>query len=175
MIHQAIHAPALPAELLMTLSTQALSSSASPLATYLDTLPREPVPGRELWRDARGQVQGQYFNCSLTSAFEPLVTLAAREVVAHEGSIRTYAEDGVGLAAGSCSRWRRTMPRWSRWTACRGWCTRINYFRARPGGGPPSSLCLNVHNRLLAAVADDHGAALRPRAGVAGDCRSTVS
>ncbi len=40
---------------------------ATALERYLETLPREPVPGRELWRDTRGQVQGQYFNCSLTS------------------------------------------------------------------------------------------------------------
>ncbi len=72
---------------------------ASALERYLETLPRQSEPGRELWCDANGQVQGQFFNCSLTSAFEPLVTLADRNVVAHEGSIRTYAEDGVGLAA----------------------------------------------------------------------------
>jgi len=141
----------------MTLSTQALSSSASPLATYLDTLPREPVPGRELWRDARGQVQGQYFNCSLTSAFEPLVTLAAREVVAHEGSIRTYAEDGVGLAAWKLFAMAAddaslvSLDRLSRLVHA------INYFAADGS----HQLVLNVHNRLLAAVADDHGAAFR--------------
>ncbi len=65
----------------------------SALERYLETLPRQPLVDRQLWRDGRGQVQGQFFNCSLTSAFEPLVTLAEREVVAHEGAIHTYAQD----------------------------------------------------------------------------------
>ncbi len=129
----------------------------SALDRYLETLPREPVPGRELWRDARGQVQGQYFNCSLTSAFDPLVTLAEREVVAHEGSVRTYADDGVGLAAWKLFAMAAddaslvSLDRLSRLVHA------INYFAA----DGEHKLVLNVHNRLLAAVADDHGAAFR--------------
>jgi len=130
---------------------------ATALERYLETLPREPVPGRELWRDTRGQVQGQYFNCSLTSAFEPLVTLSGREVVAHEGSIRTYAEDGVGLAAWKLFAMAAddaslvSLDRLSRLVHA------MNYFAAHG----EHKLVLNVHNRLLAAVADDHGAAFR--------------
>jgi len=130
---------------------------ASALERYLETLPGEPVPGRELWRDANGQVQGRYFNCSLTSAFEPLVTLADRNVVAHEGSIRTYAEDGVGLAAWKLFAMAAddtalvSLDRLSRLVHA------INYFAANG----EHKLVLNVHNRLLAAVADDHGAAFR--------------
>ncbi|SDC04751.1 EAL domain, c-di-GMP-specific phosphodiesterase class I (or its enzymatically inactive variant) [Cupriavidus sp. YR651] len=133
-----------------------LATSAA-LERYLESLPREPVPGRELWRDAHGQVQGQYFNCSLTSAFEPLVTLAEREVVAYEGTIRTYAEDGVGLAAWKLFAMAAddaslvSLDRLSRLVHA------INYFSA----AGTHKLVLNVHNRLLAAVADDHGAAFR--------------
>ncbi|RZT41939.1 EAL domain-containing protein [Cupriavidus agavae] len=129
----------------------------SALDRYLDTLPREPVAGRELWRDARGQVQGQYFNCSLTSAFEPLATLADRRVVAHEGTIRTYAGDGVGLAAWKLFAMAAddaslvSLDRLSRLVHA------MNYFAAHG----EHKLVLNVHNRLLAAVADDHGAAFR--------------
>lgn len=129
----------------------------SALARYLDTLPTRPEPGRQLWRDANGQVQGQYFNCSLTSVFEPLVTLAGREVVAHEGAIHTYAEDGVGLAAWKLFAMAAddaslvSLDRLSRLVHA------INYFTA----GGDHRLVLNVHNRLLAAVADDHGAAFR--------------
>lgn len=132
-------------------------TTASALERYLETLPRQPVPGRELWRDARGQVQGQYFNCSLTSAFEPLVTLAGRDVVAHEGSIRTYADDGVGLAAWKLFAMAAddaslvSLDRLSRLVHA------MNYFAAHG----EHKLVLNVHNRLLAAVADDHGAAFR--------------
>ncbi|KAF7962438.1 diguanylate phosphodiesterase [Cupriavidus sp. UYMU48A] len=128
----------------------------SALDRYLETLPRQPLADRQLWRDGRGQVQGQFFNCSLTSAFEPLVTLAEREVVAHEGAIHTYAQDGVGLAAWKLFAMAAddatlvSLDRLSRLvhaiTICRGRC---------------AQLVLNVHNRLLAAVADDHGSAFR--------------
>ncbi|AZG14251.1 EAL domain-containing protein [Cupriavidus pauculus] len=132
-------------------------TTASALERYLETLPRQPEPGRELWRDARGQVQGQYFNCSLTSAFEPLVTLAGRDVVAHEGTIRTYADDGMGLAAWKLFAMAAddaslvSLDRLSRLVHA------MNYFAAHG----EHKLVLNVHNRLLAAVADDHGAAFR--------------
>lgn len=131
------------------------------LDRYLETLPRGPVAGRELWRDASGQVQGQYFNCSLTSVFEPLVTLADRGVVAHEGAIHTYAEDGVGLAAWKLFAMAAddaslvSLDRLSRLVHA------INYFAVPPERDGGHKLVLNVHNRLLAAVADDHGAAFR--------------
>ena len=127
------------------------------LEHYLDTLPRQPLADRQLWRDTRGQVQGQFFNCSLTSAFEPLVTLAGREVVAHEGAIHTYAQDGVGLAAWKLFAMAAddatlvSLDRLSRLLHA------INYFAADGA----HKLVLNVHNRLLAAVADDHGSAFR--------------
>jgi len=125
------------------------------LEHYLQSLPTAPQPDRQLWRDARGQVQGQFLRCSLTSAFEPLVTLAGREVVAHEGTVRTYAEDGVGLAAWKLFAMAAndtsliSLDRLSRLVHA------INFFAADPG----SKLVVNVHNRLLAAVTDDHGAA----------------
>lgn len=127
------------------------------LERYLETLPRQPLADRQLWRDARGQVQGQFFNCSLTSAFEPLVTLADRKVVAHEGAIHTYADDGVGLAAWKLFAMAAddatlvSLDRLSRLVHA------INYFAADGA----HKLVLNVHNRLLAAVADDHGSAFR--------------
>ncbi|CAG9180847.1 EAL domain-containing protein [Cupriavidus pampae] len=131
------------------------------LDRYLETLPRGPVAGRELWRDTSGQVQGQYFNCSLTSVFEPLVTLADRSVVAHEGAIHTYAEDGVGLAAWKLFAMAAddaslvSLDRLSRLVHA------INYFAGPAERDGEHKLVLNVHNRLLAAVADDHGAAFR--------------
>jgi len=134
-----------------------IEASPSALARYLETLPRQPVADRHLWRDARGQVQGQFFNCSLTSAFEPLVTLADREVVAHEGAIRTYARDHLGLAAWKLLAMAAddvtlvSLDRLSRLLHA------INYFAA----DGRHRLVLNVHNRLLAAVADDHGSAFR--------------
>jgi len=131
--------------------------AASPLHRYLESLPRQPLADRQMWRDERGQVQGQFFNCALTSVFEPLITLADREIVAHEGAMHTYAEDGVGLAAWKLFAMAAddatlvSLDRLSRLLHA------INYFAAEG----EHKLVLNVHNRLLAAVADDHGAAFR--------------
>lgn len=129
----------------------------SALARYLEALPARPEPGYSLWRDARGQVQGRFHHCSLTSAFAPLIALADRRVIGHEGTIRTYAGEQPGLAA-----WKLfalaaddaslvALDRLSRLLHA------INYVAA----GGTGRLVLNVHNRLLAAVADDHGAAFR--------------
>lgn len=127
------------------------------LTHYLEGLPRRPDRDRQLWRDERGQVQGQFHNCSLTSAFEPLITLSSRDVVAHEGTLRTYAGGGVGLAAWKLFAMAAddaalvSLDRLSRLVHA------INYFAA----DGDRKLVLNVHNRLLAAVADDHGSAFR--------------
>lgn len=129
----------------------------TPLSRYLAGLPGMPESGKLLWRDDSGQVQGQYFQCSLTSAFEPLISLGNREVVAHEGSVRTYAADGIGLAAWKLFAMAAddeslvALDRLSRLVHA------INYFSCDGG----HKLVLNVHNRLLVAVADDHGAAFR--------------
>lgn len=133
------------------------SGLPAPLARYLDTLPTRPRPDRPMWRDAGGQVQAQYFRCALTSAFEPLIRLADHAPVAHEGVLRTYADDGVGLAAWKLFAMAAddealvALDRLARLVHA------INYFAASGEG----KLVLNVHNRLLAAVAADHGAAFR--------------
>ncbi|USE78786.1 EAL domain-containing protein [Cupriavidus gilardii] len=127
------------------------------LARYLEALPQRPEPGYSLWRDARGQVQGRFHHCSLTSAFAPVIELADRRAIGHEGTIRTYAGEQPGLAA-----WKLfalaaddaslvALDRLSRLLHA------INYVAA----GGTGRLVLNVHNRLLVAVADDHGAAFR--------------
>lgn len=127
------------------------------LVQYLDGLPSQPQPGRSLWRDAFGQVQGRFHYCSLTSAFEPLVRLRDRSTIGHESSVRTYAGEHTGLAA-----WKlfalaaddASLVALDR--LCR-LIHAINYFAS----GAAGVLVLHVHNRLLAAVADDHGAAFR--------------
>jgi EAL domain-containing protein (putative c-di-GMP-specific phosphodiesterase class I) len=135
----------------------AQSGLPAPLAHYLGTLPSRPQADRPMWRDAGGQVQAQYFHCALTSAFEPLIRLADHAPVAHEGVLRTYAGDGVGLAAWKLFAMAAdddalvALDRLARLVHA------VNYFAASGEG----KLVLNVHNRLLAAVAADHGAAFR--------------
>jgi hypothetical protein len=125
---------------------------------YLATLPAQAVEGRQLWCSAAtGQVQGQFFQCSLTSVFAPIVSLATGEVVAHEGRIRTYADGGAGLSAWklfSMAADDESLIALDR--LCR-LVHAVNYAQQVE----PVRLVLNIHGRLLAAVADDHGAAFR--------------
>ncbi|CAJ0812427.1 EAL domain-containing protein [Ralstonia flaminis] len=129
------------------------------LAQFLGTLPSAPTPDRQLWRDASGRVQGQFFHSSLTSLFEPVWQLAADGTLAlagHEALMRTWTRGGdLGL-----NPWKlfslasddSTLVELDR--LCRLVHT-LNYF-ARTDA---RRLVVNVHGRLLAAVAADHGKA----------------
>ncbi|PLT19035.1 MULTISPECIES: EAL domain-containing protein [Ralstonia] len=129
------------------------------LAQFLGTLPNAPTPDRQLWRDASGRVQGQFFHCALTSLFEPIWQLAADGSLApagHEALMRTWTRDGdLGLnpwKVFSLASDDSTLVELDR--LCRLVHT-LNYF-ARSDA---RRLVVNIHGRLLAAVAADHGKA----------------
>lgn len=126
---------------------------------YLEGLPSRyrADAARPLWRDAGGRVQAQFLQCALTSEFAPVVDMQTGAAFAHEGRIRTYAENGEGLSA-----WRlfsraaddATLIALDR--MCR-LVHAINYFQ----GDDTVPLIVSIHDRLLAAVLEDHGAAYR--------------
>ena len=129
------------------------------LAQFLGTLPNAPTPDRQLWRDASGRVQGQFFHCALTSLFEPIWQLAADgalTLAGHEALMRTWTRDGdLGLnpwKVFSLASDDSTLVELDR--LCRLVHT-LNYF-ARSDA---RRLVVNIHGRLLAAVAADHGKA----------------
>lgn len=131
------------------------------LAQFLGTLPSAPTPDRQLWRDTRGRVQGQFFHSSLTSLFEPVWQLAADGTLApagHEALMRTWTRDGdLGLnpwKVFSLASDDSTLVELDR--LCRLMHT-LNYFVRTDA----KRLVLNVHGRLLAAVAADHGKAFQ--------------
>ncbi len=126
---------------------------------YLEGLPAafSVAESRPLWRDASGRVQGQFFQCALTSEFIPIVNPGTGNTFAHEGRIRTYASDGAGLSA-----WRVfaraaddaslvALDRMCRLVHA------VNYFQ----GDDTVPLIVSIHDRLLAAVMEDHGASYR--------------
>jgi EAL domain-containing protein (putative c-di-GMP-specific phosphodiesterase class I) len=132
------------------------------LAQFLGTLADAPTPDRQLWRDATGRVQCQFFHCALTSLFEPVWHLAADGALApagHEALMRTWTRDGdLGLnpwKVFSLASDDSTLVELDR--LCRLVHT-LNYF-ARTPYDDRQRLVLNVHGRLLAAVAADHGKA----------------
>ena len=129
------------------------------LAQFPGTLADAPTPDRQLWRDAAGRVQGQFFHCALTSLFEPVWQLATDGTLApagHEALMRTWTRDGdLGLnpwKVFSLASDDSTLVELDR--LCRLVHT-LNYF-ARTDA---QRLVVNVHGRLLAAVAADHGKA----------------
>lgn len=131
------------------------------LAQFLGTLPSTPTPDRQLWRDARGRVQGQFFHSSLTSLFEPVWQLAVDGTFSpagHEALMRTWTRDGdLGLnpwKVFSLASDDSTLVELDR--LCRLMHT-LNYFVRTDA----KRLVLNVHGRLLAAVAADHGKAFQ--------------
>ncbi|AKZ26624.1 diguanylate phosphodiesterase [Ralstonia solanacearum] len=129
------------------------------LARFLGTLPSAPMPDRQLWRDADGRVQGQFFHCALTSLFEPVWRLDEAGALipdGHEALMRTWTRHGEG----GLNPWKMfslasddtTLVELDR--LCRLVHT-LNYFVRTDA----RRLVVNVHGRLLAAVAADHGKA----------------
>ncbi len=125
---------------------------------YLNRLPQQPSTGTRLWKDDMGCVQGSFFNSTLTSSFQPIRLLQSRRIVGVEAFARGVTPDN-GLSV-----WRLLNNAASNDESieldrlCRLVHT-INYFRQHPL--PQWSLYLNVHERLLAAVAGNHGELFR--------------
>ena len=129
------------------------------LQNYLARLPTLAQAGARVWLDRDGRAQGRYFNCTLTSAFQPVRVLDSDAVVAFEAFARSYSEADQGL-----SLWKLLdhaanddesveLDRLCRMLHA------INFYR-QPGA-EGADLFLSVHDRLLAAVSGNHGMAFR--------------
>jgi len=129
------------------------------LDDYIARLPRAPLPGHRIWLNAGQQAQGRYFNCTLTSVFQPLRALASGQPLAHEAFIRSAADGQPGLSV-----WRLLEGAASDKESieldrlCR-MLHAVNFFR-QPGA-ETAELYLSVHERLLAAVSNNHGMVFR--------------
>ena len=123
---------------------------------------------RSIWRDARGRVQGRFFNATLTSAFQSIQALGAdgiNRISGFEGFARSYTVSDQGL-----SLWRLLDQAASddESVALDRLCRMlhaINFFRQQPHADASldlqPDLYLSVHARLLAAVESHHGVAFR--------------
>ena len=133
--------------------------SQTALDDYISRLPRVPMPGHRIWLNAGSQAQGRYFNCSLTSVFQPLRAAASGRVAAYEAFIRSAADGRPELSV-----WRLLEGAASDEESieldrlCR-MLHAVNFFR-QPGAGE-ADLYLSVHERLLAAVSNNHGMVFR--------------
>ena len=129
------------------------------LDDYIARLPRVPMPGHRIWLNAGHQAQGRYFNCTLTSVFQPLRACGSGQVLGHEAFIRSAADGRPGLSV-----WRLLEGAASDEESieldrlCR-MLHAVNFFR-QPGADG-TDLYLGVHERLLAAVSNNHGMVFR--------------
>lgn len=129
------------------------------LNEYIERLPRAASPERRIWVDERCAALGRYFQCTLTSVFQPLRELATGCVHGYEAFIRSVSGDVPALSV-----WRLLEGAASDAESieldrlCR-MLHAINFWRQPEAGD--ADLYLSVHERLLAAVAGDHGVVFR--------------
>jgi EAL domain-containing protein (putative c-di-GMP-specific phosphodiesterase class I) len=129
------------------------------LNNYLARLSDQDQSHSRIWLDPQGHAQGRFFNCTMTSAFQPVRELDRGKVIAYEGLAR-----GVSAADQGLSLWKLLDHAASDDESieldrlCR-MLHAINFFRQHESGG--ADLYLNVHDRLLSAVSSNHGYAFQ--------------
>ncbi len=134
------------------------------LHTYLAQLSDPRRTTSSVWLDPQGRAQGRFFNCTITSAFQPIRAFtgaypADSAIVAYEGLARSASSADAGL-----SLWKLLDHAASDDESieldrlCR-MLHAINFFRQDDGA--TADLFLNVHDRLLSAVSSNHGHAFQ--------------
>lgn len=132
-----------------------------PLHAYLESLARDPLRDDLRLVDAR-HVVGRFLRCEIDSAFQPIARLGDEggepEFTASQALARVHAEGGGELSPWSLFALAASdddlvlLDR-----RCRVVHT-LNFFASETSD---RRLLLNVHERLLSAVAVDHGRAFR--------------
>jgi EAL domain-containing protein (putative c-di-GMP-specific phosphodiesterase class I) len=142
------------------------------LQKYLTRLSDATGSASSIWLDHEGRAQGRFFNCTMSSAFQPIRRIdgasgaGAGTVLAYEGLARSVSAQDKGL-----SLWKLLDHAASDDESieldrlCR-MLHAINFFRQADGAGDGvdhggADLYLNVHDRLLSAVSSNHGHAFR--------------
>jgi len=146
------------------------------LQKYLTRLSDATGSASSIWLDHEGRAQGRFFNCTMSSAFQPIRRIDGASaangaadlgtVLAYEGLARSVSAQDKGL-----SLWKLLDHAASDDESieldrlCR-MLHAINFFRQADGAGDGvdhggADLYLNVHDRLLSAVSSNHGHAFR--------------
>lgn len=131
------------------------------LNSYLDQLKRKTSTGSEphpkLWIDAENRVQGRFLNCSLSSVFLPVFNLDGETVQAQEALAHSYSEEDRGLSVWQLLMHAASDEESIELDRLARLIHAMNFFRQANAAG--TSLFIDVHDRLLAAVGNNHGAA----------------
>jgi len=129
------------------------------LQKYLARLSDATGAATSIWLDHEGKAQGRFFNCTMSSAFQPIREAGSGAVRAYEGLARSVSAQDQGL-----SLWKLLDHAASDDESieldrlCR-MLHSINFFRQASDSA--ADLYLNVHDRLLSAVSSNHGHAFR--------------
>lgn len=124
---------------------------------FLARLPDGRVAGKQLYRAPDGGVLGDWFGLALSSAFQPIVDSSTGRIAGREAFLRSGSPEDHGL-----SPWNlfSTAADDARVIGLDRLARTVHLLNALLAGNE-APLFLNVHGRLLAAVADDHGRAFR--------------
>jgi EAL domain-containing protein (putative c-di-GMP-specific phosphodiesterase class I) len=139
------------------------------LAAYLQRL-NAHTPGADLWAQPDGSVWGAAHGVWIGSAFEPVHALGDGRLVAQRALTRLAQPEAIASAATTGAAGEPTPSSlFARALGadelvaldrrCRTVHT-LNFF-AGPGAHAPCDLILRVHDRLLTAVAENHGQAFK--------------
>jgi EAL domain-containing protein (putative c-di-GMP-specific phosphodiesterase class I) len=126
----------------------------SGLRPILDHLEREHFPASRLTEARPGQVAAQFFASRLTSAFQPVMR-AAGGIAGHHALLRVFDESGEAIAPWGVFAQAARDPMLVQLDRLTRTVHAVNYF---PREDPRRILFLNVEERLLRIVADNHGA-----------------
>lgn len=125
----------------------------------LDWLPLTWKPGFSLRRQPDGRVIGRFLNAHLTSLYQPIIEAASDRIVASEAFVRCHnGGDELGL-----SPWNlfSLVADDDTLVGLDRLCRTLHVLNHPEPGDSDALLFLNVHGRLLPAVAEDHGHAFR--------------
>jgi EAL domain-containing protein (putative c-di-GMP-specific phosphodiesterase class I) len=129
------------------------------LEDYLGRLRHSTGIRNSVWIDAEGRAQGRYFNCTLTSVFQPIRELGSDRVAGFEAFVRSHSEQGSGLAIWKLLDHAANDDESVELDRLCRMLHAINFYRQAAAEG--RNLFLSVHGRLLTAVSGNHGMAFR--------------
>lgn len=129
------------------------------LADYVSRLPKAAGFGQRIWLGENGRVQGRFFNCTLTSVFQPVRQLESGAVIAYEAFVQSYSGTDSGLSLWKLLEGAASDDESVELDRLCRMLHVLNFYRQ--AGSADADLYLSVHGRLLAAVDSNHGMVFR--------------
>jgi EAL domain-containing protein (putative c-di-GMP-specific phosphodiesterase class I) len=139
-------------------SMNAIAHSTAPafdLRPLLDRLERDHFPASRFAEPRPGTVTAQFFASRLTSAFQPIVRATDGGIAGHHALLRVFDTAGESAAPWGLFAHAAEDAMLVQLDRLTRTVHALNYF---PGEDTGRTLFLNVEQRLLNVVAEDHGA-----------------